>query len=226
MSVNVRVCVCVRACMCACADLFPTGVLLMGLQLSCSALRPVIPMHNTLMHRCAACLYASHTGALVHECTLTCIWLRTCLGGFFWFLDWLSSYQSIHQLIARTHPHLLRRRPLPRLCRLDLPQLLAGFKDKEILIELLCNSASQCITRQLDINRPPSSACMCVCVRACERISASCVSVVKSFLIDPTRGCCDLLLQADSLSPEFSPPDRLRSLRGRWTCVFTLRGSL
>lgn len=54
------------------------------------------------------------------------------------------------------------------LCRLDLSQLFASFKDKEILIELLCNSTSQCITRQLDINRPGlcvrSSACMCLCV--------------------------------------------------------------
>lgn len=48
------------------------------------------------------------------------------------------------------------------LCQLDLSQLFAGFKDKEILIELLCNSTSQCITRQLHINRRPSSVFVCV----------------------------------------------------------------
>lgn len=71
------------------------------------------------------------------------------------------------------------------LCRLDLSQLFAGFKDKEILIELLCNSTSQCITRQLDINRPPSSAWVCVCV--CEKGTVRVVYLwLKAFpLIQP-----------------------------------------
>lgn len=72
-----------------------------------------------------------------------------------WF--WIASpAQSLHQLITHS-------------CSLSLligfVSLFAGFKDKEILIELLCNLTSQCITRQLDINHPPSSGCVCVCVR-------------------------------------------------------------
>lgn len=64
-----------------------------------------------------------------------------------WF--WIASpAQSLHQ-------------PITHSCSLSLligfVSLFAGFKDKEILIELLCNFTSQCITRQLDINHPPSS---------------------------------------------------------------------
>ncbi len=83
-------------------------------------------------------------------------------------LDWLSSYQSIYQLITHSCSLSLALSLALCLCRLDLSQLFAGFKDKEILIELLCNSTSQCITRQLDINRP-AFVCvhlrLCVCVR-------------------------------------------------------------
>lgn len=106
-------------------------------------------------------------------------------------------------------------------CRLDLSQLCAGFKDKEILIELLCNSRSQCITRQLDINRPPFvrvhlHVCVCACVR--KGTVWACVSVVKSLPIDPTRGCCDLLLQPGPLSLEISS---IGSVWASTICVFT-----
>lgn len=71
-----------------------------------------------------------------------------------WF--WIASpAQSLHQLI--THSYSLS-------LLIGFVSLFAGFKDKEILIELLCYLTSQCITRQLDINHPPSSACVCMCV--------------------------------------------------------------
>ena len=93
--------------------------------------------------------------------------------GFSLILDCLSNYLSIHQFITPLSLCLSVSVSLSlslslSLCRLDLSQLFAGFKDKEILIELLCNSTSQCITRQLDINRPAFVRVhlpVCVCVR-------------------------------------------------------------
>lgn len=155
----------------------------------------------------------SCASVLAYKCMPTCSILCTYLGGHFDF--GLALQLSICPSMNLSSVSALS--PLLCLCRLDLSQLFAGFKDKEILIELLCNSMSQCITRQLDINRPPSSACVCVC----ERDSVSCVSVVKSLPIDPTGGSCDLLLQCGSLSLEICSAHPCRLYAGvyhTWLC--------
>lgn len=186
-------------CVCVCVRVLSTGVcvcwpLLLWcagdeITVSCSALRPVIPMHSTLMHRCPVCVFCVH--ANLH------IIVNLCPGGVFDFE--LTLQLSI--CASASHPSLLSlclslssSLGALCLCRLDLSQLFAGFKDKEILIELLCNSTSQCINRQLDINQlQPLCVLVRVCVHAYERDSVSFVSVVKSLPIDPARGCCDLL---------------------------------
>lgn len=86
------------------------------------------------------------------------------------------------------HPSLLFFLPSPPcLCRLDSSQPFAGFKDTEILIELLCNSTSRCINRQLDINHSAFVFLhVCVCFF---------LSVVKSLSIDPVRSSCDVALR-------------------------------
>lgn len=100
-------------------------------------------------------------------------------GGVGLFDFGLALQLSIH--LSTYHTFLASPSPARRLCRLDLSQLFAGFKDKEILIELLCNSTSQCITRQLDINRPPFSVCVCVHLHVCIRVYV-CVRFVYLWL--------------------------------------------
>lgn len=113
--------------------------------------------------------------------------LSLCLGGLFDF--GLALQLSIH---PSTYHTLLLCLSLALmlvlcLCRLDLSQLFAGFKDKEILIELLCNSTSQCINRQLDINRPlPLCVCVHLHVCLCVVCGGLCTSVyvgLKAFIL-------------------------------------------
>lgn len=143
-------------------------------------------MHIILVHRCVCLCMLQYLFILmfmhlyIYKCVLTYILLyHLSVWESSFILGWLSSYQSIHQLITHSCSLSLA------LCLrwLDLSQLFAGFKDKEILIELLCSSTSQCINRQLDINRP---AFVCVHLHVCVVWGEQCTFVylqLKAFIL-------------------------------------------
>lgn len=104
---------------------------------------------------CIHCLFMLKALLCIYICVSVCVTSYN--------FDWLSSYQFIYQFITHScahHPALLSS-----FGQLDLSQLFASLKDKKILIELLCNSSSRCINRELDINHP-AFVCLhlCVCV--------------------------------------------------------------
>lgn len=150
---------------------------------SLKALLLFVPSWSCTTHSCSS----AYALSIYAKCPL-CI--RICVSG--WPLTTLIGFPAINLSISSSHiPALTIQLSCLFFCQLDLSQLFGGFKDKKILIELLCNSSSHCINRELDINHP---AFVCLHLFVCACVCGYVFflpSVVKSLFIDPARSSCD-----------------------------------